>query len=136
LQNKDLTSSIQLILSHTNSFLKLSQDMERELQDLAVSFRNKMSFRTKVGQTFSALINVLSATSTPEIKMDDLYQLEDRLSLIANAWLHYTKIAVQELFEQEITGGITRVADDVINDSDALLKSLGRIIWQERLIWY
>ena len=124
LQDKNWTSSIQLILSHTNSFLTLSQDMERELHDLAVSFRNKMRFRTKVRQTFSALINVLSATATPEIKLDDLYQLESRLSLIANAWLHYTKITVQELFEQEITGGIIRVAEDVIDDSDTLLREI------------
>ncbi len=91
-------SAITSILSSTEKLLETSGQIDRDLETLVEGFRNRMNFMAKVGQTFSAFLNVLPATvavtyilSTGDpvgaagikVKLAGLFGLKDLYALVA-----------------------------------------------------
>jgi hypothetical protein len=141
---------------------ELTQGLEKDLNDLADSFRDKMDWWNKVRQTFSAFLNVLPATAAVtyvlstgdpvggagiKVKLTGLFGLHDLYALVAvpatsglkkadqtqietligpivQTWLSNKFKAVQDLFEEEITGGIIRTAKNNLADSEKLIREI------------
>jgi hypothetical protein len=91
-------SAITSILSSTEKLLDTSGQIDRDLEALVETFRNRMNLLSKIGQTFSAFLNVLPATvavtyilSTGDpvgaagikVKLSGLFGLKDLYALVA-----------------------------------------------------
>jgi len=91
-------SAITSILSSTEKLLDTSGQIDRDLEALVETFRNRMNLLSKIGQTFSAFLNVLPATvavtyilSTGDpvgaagikVKLTGLFGLKDLYALVA-----------------------------------------------------
>ena len=90
--------AIASILSSTDKLLDTSGQIDRDLETLVETFRNRMNLLSKIGQTFSAFLNVLPATvavtyilSTGDpvgaagikVKLSGLFGLKDLYALVA-----------------------------------------------------
>lgn len=90
--------AITSILSSTEKLLDTSGRIDRDLEALVETFRNRMNLLAKIGQTFSAFLNVLPATvavtyilSTGDpvgaagikVKLSGLFGLKDLYALVA-----------------------------------------------------
>lgn len=162
LQNRDWESALKSILAHKDMIIRLSENIEKELNNLADDLRSKMDRLDRIRQTLGALLNILPATAavtyvlstgdpvggvgikvklaglfglndlyalvaipgTKMLKKADQKQMEAMLAPIAQAWLNDKLKTVQDLFEQEITGDIIRVAENTINESDHLKEEI------------
>jgi hypothetical protein len=62
LRDRDFKSVLQSILGEKSSIVNISEDMEKDLRDLADHFRSQMGFLGKISQTFWAFLNILPAT--------------------------------------------------------------------------
>ena len=91
-------SAITSILSGTEKLLDTSGQIDRDLETLVETFRKRMNLLSKIGQTFSAFLNVLPATvavtyilSTGDpvgaagikVKLSGLFGLKDLYALVA-----------------------------------------------------
>jgi hypothetical protein len=91
-------SAITSILSGTEKLLDTSGQIDRDLETLVEAFRKRMNLWSKIGQTFSAFLNVLPATvavtyilSTGDpvgaagikVKLSGLFGLKDLYALVA-----------------------------------------------------
>ncbi len=91
-------SSIESLLSDTRAWLEPSDSIDRDLERLVGTYRNRMNLLAKIGQTFSAFLNVLPATlavtyilSTGDpvgaagikVKLSGLFGLKDLYALVA-----------------------------------------------------
>jgi hypothetical protein len=70
------------------------------------------------------LYALVAIPATTGLKKADQKQIDELLGPIVQAWLNNKLKAVQDLFEQEISGGIIRVAKDVMDESDNLIKQI------------
>ncbi len=90
--------AITSILSSTEKLLDTSGQIDRDLEALVETFRKRMNLLSKIGQTFSAFLNVLPATvavtyilSTGDpvgaagikVKLSGLFGLKDLYALVA-----------------------------------------------------
>ncbi len=90
--------AITSILSGTEKLLDTSGQIDRDLETLVEAFRKRMNLWSKIGQTFSAFLNVLPATvavtyilSTGDpvgaagikVKLSGLFGLKDLYALVA-----------------------------------------------------
>ncbi len=90
--------AIASILSSTEKLLDTSGQIDRDLETLVETFRKRMNLLSKIGQTFSAFLNVLPATvavtyilSTGDpvgaagikVKLTGLFGLKDLYALVA-----------------------------------------------------
>jgi hypothetical protein len=90
--------AITSILSSTEKLLNTSGQIDRDLEELVETFRKRMNLFSKIGQTFSAFLNVLPATvavtyilSTGDpvgaagikVKLSGLFGLKDLYALVA-----------------------------------------------------
>ncbi|MFC1876460.1 hypothetical protein ACFL2E_04200 [Thermodesulfobacteriota bacterium] len=90
--------AITSILSSTEKLLDTSGQIDRDLETLVETFRKRMNLLSKIGQTFSAFLNVLPATvavtyilSTGDpvgaagikVKLSGLFGLKDLYALVA-----------------------------------------------------
>ncbi len=62
LRDKEFKTILKAILSQREDLMEITQDMDKDLQDLADHFRSKMSLWAKINQTFWASLNVLPAS--------------------------------------------------------------------------
>jgi hypothetical protein len=91
-------SAITSILSSSETLLDTSGRIDRDLEHLVETFRERMNLLAKIGQTFSAFLNVLPATvavtyilSTGDpvgaagikVKLSGLFGLKDLYALVA-----------------------------------------------------
>ncbi len=91
-------SAITSILSDTEKLLDTTGQIDRDLEALVEAFRKRMNLLSKIGQTFSAFLNVLPATvavtyilSTGDpvgaagikVKLSGLFGLKDLYALVA-----------------------------------------------------
>lgn len=91
-------TSIDSILSDTEKLLDTSGEIDHDLKTLVAEYRKNMNLISKMGQTFSAFLNVLSATvavtyilSTGDpigatgikVKLTGLFGLKDLYALVA-----------------------------------------------------
>jgi len=91
-------SALTGILSRTENLLDTSGQIDRDLEKLVETFRKRMNLLSKIGQTFSAFLNVLPATvavtyilSTGDpvgaagikVKLSGLFGLKDLYALVA-----------------------------------------------------
>lgn len=98
LRRRDWKAVQKAVLSQKEAIIKISEDIEDDLQDLADDFRRRMGFSAKVKQTFSAFLNVVPATvaityiivtGDPvgggglKVKLSGLFGLNDLYALIA-----------------------------------------------------
>jgi len=96
--SEEWRSAITSILSGTEKLLDTSGQIDRDLETLVDTFRNRMNLLSKIGQTFSAFLNVLPATvavtyilSTGDpvgaagikVKLSGLFGLKDLYALVA-----------------------------------------------------
>ena len=94
----ELRPAIASILSSTEKLLDTSGQIDRDLEALVETFRKRMNLLSKIGQTFSAFLNVLPATvavtyilSTGDpvgaagikVKLSGLFGLKDLYALVA-----------------------------------------------------
>ena len=94
----DWQPAITSILSSTEKLLDTSGQIDRDLEILVETFRSRMNLLSKIGQTFSAFLNVLPATvavtyilSTGDpvgaagikVKLSGLFGLKDLYALVA-----------------------------------------------------
>lgn len=70
------------------------------------------------------LYALVAIPATTGLKKADQKQIEEILGPIVQAWLSNKLEAVQDLFEQEVTGGIIRAAKDTVNESNRLIKQI------------
>lgn len=70
------------------------------------------------------LYALVAIPATTGLKRADQKQLDDMLGPIVRAWLNNKLKEVKDLFEQEITGGIIRVAKDAENDAESLINQI------------
>lgn len=70
------------------------------------------------------LYALVAVPATTGLKKTDQMQLDDLLGPIVRAWLNNKLMAVKDLFEQEITGVIIRVATEAIDESNILLTEI------------
>jgi hypothetical protein len=70
------------------------------------------------------LYALVAIPATTGFKKADQKHLDELLGPIVQAWLNNKLKAVQDLFEQEISGGIIQVAKDVMDESDSLIKQI------------
>jgi hypothetical protein len=70
------------------------------------------------------LYALVAIPATTGLKRADKKQLDDLLGPIVQTWLNDKLTAVQNLFEQEITGGIIGVAKHAIEESDKTMKQI------------
>jgi hypothetical protein len=70
------------------------------------------------------LYALVAIPATTGLQKADQKQLDELLGPIVQTWLNNKLKAVQDLFEQEISGGIIRVAKDVMDESDNLIKQI------------
>ncbi len=163
LRDKDWEAALVSILAHKDVVVEISENIEKELNDLVNQMRERMGFSDRVRQTFSALLNVLPATAAVtyvlstgdavgaggiQVKLaglfglNDLYaliaipattgmrkadqnQIQEMLGPIAQAWLNDKLKTIQELFENDITGGIIGAAQEAVSEADHLIKEIG-----------
>lgn len=96
--SREWRSAITSILSGTQKLLDTSGQIDRDLETLVEAFRRRMNLWSKLGQTFSAFLNVLPATvavtyilSTGDpvgaagikVKLSGLFGLKDLYALVA-----------------------------------------------------
>ncbi len=67
------------------------------------------------------LYALVAIPATTGLKKADQNQLEEMLGPIVQTWLNDKLKAVQDLFEQEVTGGIIRAATDTLDASNPLI---------------
>jgi len=94
----DWRSAIQSILASKDMLFDTSGQIDRDLEKLVVQFRERMGWLEKIGQTFSAFLNVLPATvavtyilSTGDpvgaagikVKLSGLFGVKDLYALVA-----------------------------------------------------
>ncbi len=70
------------------------------------------------------LYALVAIPATTGLKKADQKQLDAMLGPIVQTWLNNKFKAVQDLFEQEITGGIIRVAKDAVDESENLINQI------------
>ena len=70
------------------------------------------------------LYALVAIPATTGLKKADKKQLDDMLGPIVQTWLNNKLTAVQDLFEQEITGGIIGVAKQAIDESDKMINQI------------
>jgi hypothetical protein len=70
------------------------------------------------------LYALVAIPATTSLKKADQKQLDAVLGPIVQTWLNNKFKEVQDLFEQEITGGIIRVAKDVMDESENLINQI------------
>ena len=70
------------------------------------------------------LYALVAIPATTGLKKADQKQLDELIGPMVQAWLNNKLKAVRDLFEQEISGGIIRVAKDVMDESDNLIKQI------------
>jgi hypothetical protein len=70
------------------------------------------------------LYALVAIPATTGLKKADQKQLDAMLGPIVQTWLNNKFKAVQNLFEQEITGGLIRVSKDAINESENLINQI------------
>ena len=70
------------------------------------------------------LYALVAIPATTGLKKADQKQLDAMLGPIVQTWLNNKFKEVQDLFEQEITGGIIRVAKDVMDESENLINQI------------
>lgn len=70
------------------------------------------------------LYALVAIPATTGLKKADKKQLDDLLGPIVQTWLNDKLIAVQDLFEQEITGGIIKNAKNTIEEADKKIKQI------------
>jgi hypothetical protein len=70
------------------------------------------------------LYALVAIPATTGLKKTDQNQLDDILGPIVQAWLNNKLQAVQDLFEEEITGGIIQVAKDAMDETDNLINQI------------
>jgi hypothetical protein len=98
IRRMDWKSIQESILSQREVISELSLDIEKDLKDLADSFRRKMGMWTKIRQMFAAFLNVVPATAAItyilstgdpvgavgiKVKLTGLFGLHDLYALIA-----------------------------------------------------
>ena len=166
LRNKDFKSVLQSIMSRKDAISDISQDIEKDLKDLADQFRDSMGLWSKINQTFWALLNVLPATVavtyvlstgdpvgaagikvklaglfgakdlyalfaipvTTGLKKADQKKIEEMLGPIVQTWLNHKLNTIQDLFEENISGGIIRIASQTIADARQLTADVSRLM--------
>jgi hypothetical protein len=166
LRNKDFKSVLQSITSRKDAISDISQDIEKDLKDLADQFRDSMGLWSKINQTFWALLNVLPATVavtyvlstgdpvgaagikvklaglfgakdlyalfaipvTTGLKKADQKKIEEMLGPIVQTWLNHKLNTIQDLFEENISGGIIRLASQTIADAQQLTADVSRLM--------
>ncbi len=74
------------------------------------------------------LYALIALPATSGMKKADHAQLESLLEPIAQTWLHYKVEAVQQLFEQEITGEVLGTATQILDESDGLIQTLSETL--------
>ena len=62
LRDKEFKTILKAILSQREDLVEITQEMDKDLQDLADHFRGKMGLWAKINQTFWASLNVLPAS--------------------------------------------------------------------------
>ncbi len=62
LRDKEFKAILKAILSQREDLVEITQDMDKDLQDLAGHLRSKMGLWAKINQTFWASLNVLPAS--------------------------------------------------------------------------
>jgi len=70
------------------------------------------------------LYALVAIPATSGIKKADQNQLEAMLVPIVRSWLNNKLKTVQNIFEDEITGGIIRIAKEALADSEKLIKDI------------
>ena len=70
------------------------------------------------------LYALVAIPATTGLKKADQNQLEEMLGPIVQTWLNDKLKAVQDLFEQEVTGGIIRAATDTLDASNPLIHGI------------
>lgn len=70
------------------------------------------------------LYALVAIPATTGLKKADQMQIEEILAPIVQTWLNNKLEAVQDLFEQEVTGGIIRVSKDTIKESNLWIKEI------------
>ncbi len=70
------------------------------------------------------LYALVAIPATTGLKRADQKQLDDMLGPIVQAWLNNKLKEVNDLFEQEITGGILRAAKDALDEGDILINQI------------
>jgi hypothetical protein len=70
------------------------------------------------------LYALVAIPATTGLKKADQKQLDAMLGPIVQTWLNNKFKEVQDLFEQEITGGIIRVAKDAMDESENLINQI------------
>jgi hypothetical protein len=159
LRDRDWKKALEVILSHKDVIIEISENLESDLSQLVSHMRENMGITDRFRETFSAFLNVIPATAaityvlstgdavgaagikvklaslfglhdlyaliaipaTTGMRRADQKQLESILGPIAKEWLDEKLRKVQEIFEDEITGGIIRAATDAIRDSEELI---------------
>jgi hypothetical protein len=74
------------------------------------------------------LYALIALPATSGMKKADQSQLESLLGPIAKTWLSYKVEAVQNLFEQEITGGVIGSAMQILDESGNLISTLSETL--------
>lgn len=98
LKLRDWRAVRKTILSQKDVIIKISEDIDRDLRELADEFRERMGFSAKMRQSFSAFLNVIPATVAVtyifatgdpaggaglKVKLAGLFGLNDLYALIA-----------------------------------------------------
>ncbi len=98
LQEQEWKESLEKILAGKEAVIRLSEEIQNDLNEIAARFREEMGLTAKVRQTLSAVLNVLPATvavtyilSTGDpvgaagikVKLTGLFGLQDLYALVA-----------------------------------------------------
>jgi hypothetical protein len=67
------------------------------------------------------LYALVAIPATTGLKKADQKQLEDVLGPIAKSWLEHKLEAIRQLFEEEITGGLLKTSEDILEASEGIL---------------
>ena len=70
------------------------------------------------------LYALVAIPATTGLKRADQKQIDDMLGPIVQAWLNNKLKEVKDLFEQEITGGITWAAKNAVDEADTLINQI------------
>ncbi len=135
LRNKDWRSALEAILSHKDMIIRLSDNIEKEMDDLAEHFRSKIGFSDRIRQTFSAFLNVLPATAAItyvlstgdpvgavgiKIKLASLFGLHDLYALIAIP----ATSGIKKADQQQIEAMLAPIAQSWLNDKLKVVQEL------------
>ncbi|MCP4351232.1 MAG: hypothetical protein GY795_37685 [Desulfobacterales bacterium] len=139
LRNRDWKSALKAILAHKDVIIKLSENIEKELDRLADNLRGEMKQWDKIRQTLAALLNVVPATvavtyvlSTGDavggvgikVKLAGLFGLNDLYALVAIPGTKVLKKADQKQMETMLAP----IAQTWLNDK---LKTVQDLFEQE-----